>query len=129
MSVTFGLPILVQFLSDPCFILQITCLLHRHFTSLLHCLGKILGWVHVYCLWSSTKESARAMNKQVGEGGIMQVAKILARNLLRQAEAQSWVSVRFLVPHGTGEASFVDNARVQHRCCDCDTFIDPYTYV
>ena len=40
---------------------------------------------------------------------------ILARNLLHQAEARSWVPFRILVPQGTGNMSSADHAVIQPR--------------
>ena len=85
---------------------------------IFHCDGKAHGLVSVYCLRSLDKESAREMIKLGGVGwGHVGVKKLggcarkcfLARNLLRQAEAQYRFPVRFLFPQGTGEASSANN--------------------
>ena len=68
MSVTFGLPISVRFLSDPCFISKIPCFLRRYISSVFHCAGNIHGRVPVYSLWSVAKDSVCAMSEQEGGG-------------------------------------------------------------
>ena len=54
---------------------------------------------------------------------------ILTRDLLCQAQDRSRITFWFLVPQGTEETSSADNEGVQHRNRDCDTAVDPTTYV
>ena len=68
MLVTFGLPISVQFLSNPYFIGQIPWFLCQCLSSVLQCAGNIRGRVPIDCLRSIAKESERAMRKWGGGG-------------------------------------------------------------
>ena len=53
----------------------------------------------------------------------------MARNLLRQDEAQSWVPAWFPVPQGTGETISVDHEGVLPRNRNFNPAVEPTTYV
>ena len=104
MSVTFGLPVLVRFLSNTCFICQHPWFLLQHISSV--CCRRLL------CM--------RCTN-EVGEGGVTWVTNnclrilteiIMARDLMCQIEARCQVPVRIPVPQGTGESSYTDHVLV-----------------
>ena len=114
MSVTSGLPISVQFLSDFCpipgFYTKIPAFYTDIFLFAFCCAGNVCDWVPVDCLVSVSNDSVREMRGEGGRAGAHRWQKLLseftqlflARNLLRQAEAQSWVSVLPPVLQGTG---------------------------
>ena len=54
---------------------------------------------------------------------------ILAQNLLRQSEAWSQLSVRFLVTQGIREARSADHVGVRPRDCNFNMTIEPSMYV
>ena len=66
MLVTFGPPISVQFLSDPCFVRQISYFLCQYMSFVFHCAGNIRGQVPVDCLWSIANDIMYVMR---GRGG------------------------------------------------------------
>ena len=94
-------------------------------------------WVPVNFLWSFYKYSTHVMHDWRGGVGSCRWQKhlrgceciiILARSLLRQAEARSWVSFRYLVPQGTGEKSSIDNESFWPCNRGCDLSVDPSMY-
>ena len=97
-------------------------ILSLYLSSVFHCAGDVCGQTPVDFFWSVAYDSARAMRRRVqggrghtgGEKKTRGCAReiVLARNLLRQAEARSWVTVRLPVPQGTGEASSAYHAGV-----------------
>ena len=54
---------------------------------------------------------------------------ILARDLLRQSEAQSQITIRITVPQGSVKEIFVDHAGVEPHDRDRNPDVDPYKYV
>ena len=127
MLVTFGLKILVQFPSDPCFIRQFPWFLlwyifsvYRHFFLLL--------WNWLACV--------QCMNEEVGKGHIgdkfffrCTCKIILALDLLRQSEVRCWVPVWIQVSKGTGGLISVDNLLVWLHNHNYDWIVNPYRHV
>ena len=101
MLITFGLPIIVRFLSDPCFIHQNQCLLFQYLSSVFHCDDNLHNLVPADFRQSIANERAYAMHGQGRRVGLhkwriilrgCEQKIILARKLLRQAKALSQVA-------------------------------------
>ena len=76
MLVTFGLPIYVKFLPDPCFIRHYLCdyaeipaFYANIYIFIFHCTGNIRGQVTIVCLQSLTNDCVCAMHWQGGKAG------------------------------------------------------------
>ena len=127
------------FLSDTCFIRQKTSFLRQYIFSVFHCAGNVHVRFSVDCLQSVAKDSVNIMrDRGWGRESSCRRRKflrgwaheiILASNLLRQAEAWSYVPVRFPVLQETGETISTDHVGVQPRTHDCDTSIEIATYM
>ena len=94
MSVTFGLPISVQFMSNPSCIQKIPCFLSRYISSIFHCSIRVSGHVPVDCLQSISNYSNHAMCKRGGGGSRGHTGgKIFVR-----VRAQNYFGVPFIEP-------------------------------
>ena len=110
----------------------------QYLSSVLHFSGNLCGWIPVGYLGFVSKNGA--VRDMQSRGWMMGSWKgqrnlcrclcdiILPRNLLCQAEAQSQVPVRFLVPQGTGYTRSKDYAVVLPCDRDCNLAVDPTTY-
>ena len=102
-----------------------------------HCAVNVRGWVSIGHIWSVFNDDVRTMSGLWEGGGRWwkkQLRKcalkiIMARYLLRQAKALSWIPVRLPAPQGTGKESSMDHAVVQHRDHGFKLDISPSTYV
>ena len=122
MLVTFGLPILVRFSSNPWFICQYPCVLLRNISSACR-----RGFLR-----------ARCANEGEGGGGshgwwiivcIFARKIIMVRDLMCQPEAQCRFPVRLQVLQGTGGLSSADHVWVWPSNHDCDPTINLVSHV
>ena len=108
------------------------------FLFIYHCSGNLGGKVPVGCIRSLANGCTRAMHERGRRVGsrwwwcfLCECARkiILAHNLLRQADTQSWVPIHLPVPQGTGEASSTYHTLVWPSDRNCDIDVDPTTLV
>ena len=128
MSVTFGLPILLRFLYNPCFVCQYPHSLLRNISSLYH------RWLYLYV---AMERARRAWMRGGGRGHTGEKKNvrrfackvIMVRNLLCQPKAWCWVSVQIPVPQGTGELSPADHVWVWPRDRNWNPTVNPDSQV
>ena len=127
MLFTFGLPILVWFTSNCCFICQNPWFLLQNISSAYHCwfsLFVALESTHTICEWGGGEVSH----------GWKNISRMCTQNysgawLLRQAEAWCWVPVRPPFPQGTMYLSSADNSWVRPRNRDFNMTVNPATHM
>ena len=127
------------FLSDPCFIRQITSFILRYMFVILHCTRNVRvwfthrlflfgnwGWCSHVSLFRGRKARSRRWQKHL-RWFFHKI--ILDRDLLCSSKAQYQVPVWFPFPQGTEYISFSYPVVVQPRDRDFDPDINPAMYV